>query len=93
MNIFKIWTWQTHHVLFPLNCVVPFDTLLMFTDQALCFPSSQEERKKRLGPGGLDPVEVFESLPEVRYGDIVTNEHKRRNRGGPNIFHGYMLSI
>jgi cell division cycle protein 37 len=24
----------------------------------------EEERKKRLGPGGLDPVEVFESLPE-----------------------------
>src|SRR4051812_28083872 len=23
-----------------------------------------EERTKRLGPGGLDPVEVFESLPE-----------------------------
>ena len=26
---------------------------------------SQEERQKRLGPGGLDPVEVFESLPKV----------------------------
>lgn len=25
----------------------------------------EEERKKRLGPGGLDPVEVFESLPEA----------------------------
>lgn len=25
----------------------------------------EEERKARLGPGGLDPVEVFESLPEV----------------------------
>ncbi|XP_064603305.1 hsp90 co-chaperone Cdc37-like [Liolophura sinensis] len=25
----------------------------------------EEEKKKRLGPGGLDPVEVFESLPEV----------------------------
>lgn len=25
----------------------------------------QEERQKRLGPGGLDPVEVMESLPEV----------------------------
>ncbi|XP_031635002.1 hsp90 co-chaperone Cdc37-like [Contarinia nasturtii] len=24
----------------------------------------EEERKQRLGPGGLDPVEVFESLPE-----------------------------
>lgn len=28
----------------------------------------EEERKARLGPGGLDPVEVFESLPEVIYG-------------------------
>ncbi len=25
----------------------------------------EEERKARLGPGGLDPVEVFESLPKV----------------------------
>ena len=26
----------------------------------------EEERKERLGPGGLDPVEVFETLPEVK---------------------------
>jgi len=25
----------------------------------------EEERKARLGPGGLDPVEIFDSLPEV----------------------------
>lgn len=25
----------------------------------------EEERKARLGPGGLDPVEVYEELPEV----------------------------
>ncbi len=25
----------------------------------------EEERHKRLGPGGLDPVEVYESLPPV----------------------------
>ena len=25
----------------------------------------EEERKARLGPGGLDPIEVLESLPEV----------------------------
>ena len=25
----------------------------------------EEERQARLGPGGLDPVEVFESLPKV----------------------------
>ena len=25
----------------------------------------EEERQKRIGPGGLDPVDVYESLPEV----------------------------
>lgn len=25
----------------------------------------EEERLKRLGPGGLDPVEVYRSLPKV----------------------------
>ena len=25
----------------------------------------QEEKQKRMGPGGLDPVEVYESLPQV----------------------------
>ncbi|GAB1597381.1 hsp90 co-chaperone Cdc37-like [Argonauta hians] len=25
----------------------------------------EEERQKRLGPGGLDPIEVFETLPDV----------------------------
>ena len=25
----------------------------------------EEERQKRLGPGGIDPVEVYETLPEV----------------------------
>jgi len=25
----------------------------------------EEEKSKRLGPGGLDPVEVFETLPQV----------------------------
>lgn len=28
--------------------------------------AEEEERLARLGPGGLDPVEVFESLPEVK---------------------------
>lgn len=27
--------------------------------------SFKEERQQRLGPGGLDPVEVFDSLPPV----------------------------
>lgn len=26
----------------------------------------EEEKQKRLGPGGLDPVDVYESLPQVR---------------------------
>ena len=25
----------------------------------------EEEKSKRIGPGGLDPVEVFETLPQV----------------------------
>ena len=25
----------------------------------------EEERQKRLGPGGLDPAEVYKSLPKV----------------------------
>ncbi len=27
--------------------------------------AEEEERQKRLGPGGLDPVEVFETLPQI----------------------------
>lgn len=30
----------------------------------------EEEKQKRLGPGGLDPVEVYESLPKVNYTHI-----------------------
>jgi cell division cycle protein 37 len=26
--------------------------------------AEEEERQKRIGPGGLDPVEVFENLPD-----------------------------
>jgi cell division cycle protein 37 len=33
--------------------------------EAAIAEAEEEEKKKRLGPGGLDPVEVFESLPEV----------------------------
>ena len=33
-------------------------------DQAIA-EAEEEERKARLGPGGLDPIEVLESLPEV----------------------------
>lgn len=32
-------------------------------------------REKRLGPGGLDPVEVYESLPKV-----TTQTHGQRHR-------------
>ena len=30
----------------------------------------EEERQKRLGPGGLDPVDVYESLPAVSTFDV-----------------------
>ena len=30
--------------------------------------AEEEERQKRLGPGGLDPLEVMETLPPVRCG-------------------------
>ena len=33
--------------------------------EAAIAEAEEEEKKNRLGPGGLDPVEVFESLPEV----------------------------
>lgn len=29
--------------------------------------AEEEERQKRLGPGGLDPIEVMETLPEVSF--------------------------
>ncbi len=31
----------------------------------------ERERQERLGPGGLDPVEVFDSLPEVSSGRFL----------------------
>ncbi|GIY19253.1 hsp90 co-chaperone Cdc37 [Caerostris extrusa] len=33
--------------------------------QRLIEEAEEEERQKRLGPGGLDPIEVMESLPEA----------------------------
>lgn len=33
--------------------------------QAAIREQEEEERKARLGPGGLDPVEVYEELPDV----------------------------
>lgn len=33
--------------------------------EAAIAEAEEEEKTKRIGPGGLDPVEVFESLPEV----------------------------
>lgn len=33
--------------------------------EAAMAEAEEEERQKRLGPGGLDPVEVYESLPEA----------------------------
>jgi cell division cycle protein 37 len=36
--------------------------------------AEEEERKARLGPGGLDPAEVFEKLPKVR---LIINLNKQ----------------
>ncbi len=36
----------------------------------------EEERQKRLGPGGLDPVEVYESLPKVKHSQAHASIHK-----------------
>lgn len=51
-----------------------FDELNAFKDrirkraaekiEAAMKEAEEEERQKRLGPGGLDPVEVFETLPD-----------------------------
>lgn len=35
--------------------------------EALLREQEEEERKARLGPGGLDPMEVFETLPPVSH--------------------------
>lgn len=35
----------------------------------------EEERQKRMGPGGLDPVEVYESLPAVSCLILRTSQH------------------
>lgn len=46
----------------------------------------EEERLKRLGPGGLDPVEVYESLPKVNHSHTHASIHKVQNisgRGSP----------
>jgi cell division cycle protein 37 len=34
--------------------------------QEAILEAEEAERKARLGPGDLDPVEVYESLPQVR---------------------------
>lgn len=36
----------------------------------------EEERKKRLGPGGLDPVEVYASLPKVNHSHTHASIHR-----------------
>ncbi|XP_042341917.1 hsp90 co-chaperone Cdc37 isoform X1 [Plectropomus leopardus] len=36
----------------------------------------EEDRQKRLGPGGLDPVEVYESLPKVKHSHTHASIHK-----------------
>uniref|UniRef100_A0A3B1J479 Hsp90 co-chaperone Cdc37 n=1 Tax=Astyanax mexicanus TaxID=7994 RepID=A0A3B1J479_ASTMX len=44
----------------------------------------EEERQKRLGPGGLDPVEVYDSLPVLQvksYQKHPLNNRRRKRRG------------
>lgn len=36
----------------------------------------EEEKQKRLGPGGLDPLEVYESLPKVNQSHTHARLHK-----------------
>ena len=38
------------------------------------------EREQRLGPGGLDPVEVFESLPEVSKSHLQLTHMQETNK-------------
>ena len=38
----------------------------------------EEDRKARLGPGGLDPVEVFESLPDVGSTNLVWRQNSQK---------------
>lgn len=49
--------------------------------EAAVTEAEEEERKNRLGPGGLDPVEVFESLPQVRLFDLQ------------NVFSGLLIIV
>lgn len=44
--------------------------------------AEEEERQKRLGPGGLDPVEVMETLPQVRGGREWALCHMVKGKGG-----------
>lgn len=53
----------------------------------------EEEKQKRLGPGGLDPVEVYESLPKVNHSHkhtyMITLSISRRGSGEHGAFVGF----
>lgn len=60
----------------------------------------EEERLQRLGPGGLDPVEVFETLPEVsldektlKYGKQLFFCRNYRNALNRGTFRCYRLQL
>jgi cell division cycle protein 37 len=40
----------------------------------------EEERQNRLGPGGLDPVEVYDTLPEVTHTHTERDTHTHAQR-------------
>uniref|UniRef100_A0A8C5I3J9 Hsp90 co-chaperone Cdc37 n=1 Tax=Gouania willdenowi TaxID=441366 RepID=A0A8C5I3J9_GOUWI len=45
----------------------------------------EEEKQKRLGPGGLDPVEVYASLPKVNYTYVRNKEMSIFNYLNSNV--------
>ena len=45
--------------------------------EAAIAEAEEEEKSKRLGPGGLDPVDVFETLPQVKTFNINNNSDIR----------------
>lgn len=51
----------------------------------------EEERQKRLGPGGLDPVEVYESLPAVSIGGFLGGKTGKVRSFGPRFECGVIL--
>lgn len=74
----------------------------MEAEEAALKEAEEEERQARLGPGGLDPIEVLESLPEViktwscsgNYQQIIVKLLKRIDKNmDSKVFIFYASSI